>query len=187
MRVIAGTARGRILTTPNGIKTRPTGDRMKEDLFNIIAPLVPGALFLDLYCGSGAIGIEALSRKAEHATFVDSYKEAIIATKANLQNTCLSGKAEVVQMDALQAIFKLKYRKYDIIFMDPPYNSNEIVEILTQVPQLVAKNGIIVVECPLNSETEIPELSIYRQKKYKQMQFTFYTKDVAKDDSSISG
>jgi len=187
MRVIAGTAKGRALVAPNGIKTRPTGDRMKEDLFNIIAPLIPGALFLDMYCGSGAIGIEALSRKAKHASFVDSAKEAINAATTNLQNTRLSDKAEVLHMDVWQAISKIKCRRFDIIFMDPPYNNSGIVEILTQASQFLAENGMLIVECSLDTEAEIPGLSIYRQKKYKQMQFIFYTKDVAKDDSSISG
>lgn len=177
MRVISGTARGHKLTAPGGKNTRPTGDRMKEDLFNILAPEVGGAYFLDLYCGSGAIGIEALSRGADSAVFVDESEDAIAVTKENLAKTRLSDRAEVLLMSDKTAQEKLADRVFDIIFMDPPYNSG--------ITWVDLPCRILVVECPLNAQiTGTP----YRQKKYAQMQYVFYeiSGEVKNSDSNIS-
>ena len=180
MRVIAGTARGTGLITPQGIKTRPTGDRMKEDLFNILTPLIRDALFLDMYCGSGAIGIEALSRGAKKAIFVDTSKEAIAAVEVNLIKTRLKNRAEVLHMPAGQALKKLHGQMFDIIFMDPPYGDEEFDLSLARIGQgnFLTEKGILVAECPTDAKlpeiSKISELIIYRQKKYTQMQFVFY-------------
>lgn len=174
MRVVSGTARGHNLAAPVGVKTRPTGDRMKEDLFNILAPVINGAFFLDLYCGSGAMGIEALSRGAKGAVFVDESKEAIAVTKANLLKTRLADRAEVIHMSVDSALKKMTGRVFDIIFMDPPYGSG-----ITGIEQqkLLSKEGILVVECPINDKLDAKlsgKLTVYRQKKYARMQFVFY-------------
>ena len=178
MRVISGTARGCSLVSPVGEKTRPTGDRMKEDLFNILAHKVKGAVFLDVYCGSGAMGIEAISRGASAAIFVDESPNAIKATKANLQKTRLHEKARILHMPAAQALLQLKQSiKHDIIFLDPPYESTELTSSLTFIDQndLLVKGGIIVAETMLNFKPpELDLINIYRTKKYKQMQFIFY-------------
>ena len=177
MRVISGSARGCKLTAPSGQSTRPTGDRMKEDLFNILSPVISGSRFLDCYCGSGAIGIEALSRGASYAAFVDCEKEAIAVTKTNLQKARLEEKAEIFHATAAQALKKLE--KFDIIFMDPPYESGELAKILAAASGLLTENGILVAECPLDIQLpELADLSIYRQKKYAQMQFIFYEKHI---------
>jgi len=183
VRVISGTARGCGLIAPLGLKTRPTGDRMKEDLFNILAPFVQGSFFLDVYCGSGAIGIEALSRGAKSAIFVDSSKEAVNALEANLLKTRLRDQAKVFHVSANQALQQLQGQMFDIIFMDPPYDSREIALSLALISQgdFLAKEGIIVIECPV--DLKLPEilketgLITFRQKKYTQMQFVFLRKD----------
>ena len=181
MRVISGTARGISLISPTGLATRPTGDRMKEDLFNILAPLVSGADFLDLYCGSGAIGIEALSRGAKSAVFVDESKEAIATTKSNLTKARLDDAAEVLHMPVLRALEMLRsQKKFDIIFLDPPYGSDELKESLTFIDQygLLVKGGIVVAEAGVDAQMpELNSLSMYRQKKYAQMKFSFYEVD----------
>ena len=182
MRVIAGTARGTRLTAPQCAKTRPTGDRMKEDLFNILTPLIKGAYFLDMYCGSGAIGIEALSRGAKKAIFVDASKEAIAAVETNLIKTRLKDKSKVFYMSASQALKKLDGQMFDIIFMDPPYGDEEFDLSLVRIARenFLAEEGILVAECPTDvGQSNVPEvcgLNVYRQKKYTQMQFVFYKK-----------
>jgi len=172
MRVVAGKARGHKLVTPAGMKTRPTGDRMKEDLFNILSSKLAGARFLDLYCGSGAVGIEALSRGAASAVFVDQSKEAISATKTNLQKTGFMSNSEILHMPVKKALHKLDI--FDIIFLDPPYDDD--YDVLALIAPILADDGIVVAECPLESGYDITGLRQYRQKKYSQMQFMFYEK-----------
>lgn len=199
MRVISGKARGTSLISPSGIKTRPTGDRMKEDLFNILVASygsLQDLLFLDLYCGSGAIGIEALSRGAGYAVFVDESKEAIEATANNLQKTKLDTKpdsedvTELLHMPADKAIALCRARgqKFDIIFLDPPYDVGDEVlgGVLAEVAPLLMADGIVVAECPGNITNEnwaVPDgLTIFRQKRYAQMQFIFLRKKLREND-----
>ena len=196
MRVIAGSARGCTLLTPKGLDTRPTSDRMKEDLFNILAPYIPDASFLDLYSGSGAIGIEALSRGAREAVFVDISREAIATIEANLRKTRLIEYAEVLHMNALAALQQISNRggkNFSIIFLDPPYNGwKELNSSLSFLAQggLLAMEGIVVIECTtekdLDKDLEIhsqdyqitfPSLQIYRKKVYTRTQFGFYKID----------
>ena len=174
MRVISGIARGHKLAAPRGRRTRPTGDRMKEDLFNILGPEIKESIFLDLYCGSGAIGIEALSRGAARAVFVDESREAIDSTKANLIKTRLDSRAEVLHMTARQSLKYLSRRIFDIIFMDPPYNSTDYIEL----EAMLSDDGIVIVECSYNIvPPDFKKLILYRQKKYSQMQFLLYRKE----------
>lgn len=122
MRVIAGTARRLPLVTPKGMETRPTTDRIKETLFNILQNDLPGCHFLDLFAGSGAIGIEALSRGAAKAVFVDNSKEALSCIRQNLEKTHLADRAIVIGQDCAGAILQLMQKNaFDIIFMDPPH------------------------------------------------------------------
>jgi len=181
MRVISGKARGSILVAPAGFETRPTGDRMKEDLFNILNHRLKDIVFLDLYCGSGAIGIEALSRGARSAVFVDCSKAAIDATKANLRKTHLLEMAEIFFMPVHQVCGAQEFqgRQFDIIFLDPPYDSAELPAALDSIKNLLAEDGIVIAECRRGLGFELPDipgLGIYRQKKYGQMQFVFYEK-----------
>ena len=123
MRVIAGSARRLQLETVPGTDTRPTTDKIKETLFNILQPRVGGADFLDLFAGSGAIGIEALSRGAASAVFVENDRRAVTCIKKNLEHTRLSQKAAVLPFEAMASLGRLERegRSFDLIFLDPPY------------------------------------------------------------------
>lgn len=148
MRVISGTARGTNLYTLEGIDTRPTLDRVKEPLFSIIQNWIPNAKVLDLFAGSGALGIESLSRGAEHAVFCDkSYKASEILRK-NIGKTHLEEKSTIITKDYLKALEQIKDQKFDIIFLDPPYKLNFVGKAVEKIVELdiLAEDGIIVVE-----------------------------------------
>jgi len=153
MRVIAGSARRTPLVAPKGQHTRPTADRVKENLFNIIAPYIAGARFLDLFCGSGAIGIEALSRGAVEAVFADSSKDATHALTANLTRAKLTGR--VMHMCALAAVSVLgkEGRGFDVIFMDPPYGQG----LLAPALDALAKSGLVLPESIVIAEAHVDE------------------------------
>ena len=120
MRVITGTARSKKLVTPKGLDVRPTTDMVKEAVFSAVQFEIEGATVLDLFAGSGQIGIEALSRGANSAVFLDKSRDSIAAVKENLKNTELMDKATVLQMDSL-AFLQSTQQKFDFIFIDPPY------------------------------------------------------------------
>ena len=173
MRVISGVAARRKLTAPKGLEVRPTTDRIKETLFNILAPRIYGSVFLDLYSGSGAIGIEALSRGAEKAVFVDSSKVSTECIKSNLDNTHLSEKALVLRMDSNSAISRLCSEKeqFDIIFIDPPYNKGLEMETLMCLDRyhILAPDGCIIIECSATTTFDYMDdlgFVITREKKY---------------------
>ena len=150
MRVIAGKARRLLLKTPEGLDTRPTTDRIKETLFNMLQDYVPGAVFVDLFSGSGGIGIEALSRGARHAYFADNGRAAQNCIKENLHTTHLEDEATLLSMEASQAVQRLEQEKVraDIIFMDPPYQHEWEKRILTQLSgsPVVTDETLIIVE-----------------------------------------
>jgi len=180
MRVIAGKARRLLLTTPPGYETRPTTDRIKETLFNILNPHLAGADFLDLFSGSGAIGIEALSRGARYAAFVDNSRTALDCIRANLKSTGLEKDAEVLAMDALEAIrtLEIKGKVFDIIFMDPPYDRYLERDVLLALnnSNIVYCDTIIIVEASLKTDFDYLEetrFKIYRKKEYKSSQHVF--------------
>ena len=179
MRVIAGKARRIQLKTIEGNNTRPTTDRIKETLFNILQPEIYDATFLDLFSGSGGIGIEALSRGAEHAVFIENNSEAIKCIKDNLAVTKLINQAEVMKADACAGIRQLKGRTpFSIIFMDPPYYKNMFSDALLSVDEneLLKEDGIIVVEH--DTVDKFPDnmgrLYKSREKKYGNTTITFY-------------
>ena len=147
MRVISGTARGLKLVTPEGLSTRPTLDRVKEALFSMVAPQLRGAAVLDLFAGSGALGIEALSRGAERAVFVDSSKDARAAVLKNLENSRLYEKSRIESGDALGFLSSCT-DSFDLIFMDPPYEAGLYEAVLRLIAEkgLLAPDGIISVE-----------------------------------------
>ena len=175
MRVIAGTARSLPLKTVKGNDTRPTQDRIKETLFNMLNPYLYGARFLDLFAGSGGIGIEALSRGAEFACFVDSSKEAARVIHENLAFTHLDSKAEVLECDYNTALLRLSDRKteaFDVIFMDPPYENELEKDVLLKLKDssFVNEETLIVFEASL--KTDISYLDVFgyellKDKKYK--------------------
>ncbi len=167
MRVIAGRYGGRRLTAPPGAATRPTSDRVREALFSILGARVEGARVLDLFAGSGALGIEALSRGAAEATFVDRAPAAIRALRANLE--ALGIDAEVVRADALAALraARAAARQYDLVFLDPPYrHAARLAPALTEaIDGLVAPGGSVVSE----SDRRVPmalDLQLTDERRY---------------------
>ncbi|MBO4383047.1 MAG: 16S rRNA (guanine(966)-N(2))-methyltransferase RsmD [Clostridia bacterium] len=177
MRVISGTARGMRLKTLEGLDVRPTTDKVKESLFNIIQFDLEGRRVLDLFAGSGQLGIEALSRGAGHATFVDRSPKAVSVVKDNLSRTKLAPKATVRQEEA--GTFLLKSRDtYDVVFLDPPYGAGLIESVLPELVRHMSDYGIIVAET--SREETLPETvePFYAAKTYRygKIQLTLYRK-----------
>lgn len=180
MRVISGKARGHKLVAPEGLDTRPTTDRIKETLFNIIAPNIYECEFLDLFSGSGSIGIEALSRGAKKAVFVDNGKKALEAIEYNLNHTKLSDNAQIIRTEVLPAIKMLgsENAKFDIIFMDPPYMAGLYKPTLMAILEenLLNKGGCVIAEYPAKVELPVVEgFKIVRTKDYKTTVMSFWT------------
>ncbi|MCI8505436.1 MAG: 16S rRNA (guanine(966)-N(2))-methyltransferase RsmD [Lachnospiraceae bacterium] len=181
MRVIAGTARRLPLKTLEGPKTRPTTDRIKETLFNMLQADVGGSRFLDLFAGSGAIGIEALSRGARECVFVEKNKKAAECIWENLIFTRLEKGAELLECDALTAIGRLEDaggEVFDLIFMDPPYRQGMEKEIILRLihSRLVDEMTTIVVEAALDTDFSWLEGTIFavtREKRYKTNKHVF--------------
>lgn len=148
MRVIAGTAKGRRLKAPKGMKTRPTSDRVKEAVFNILSPYVGQARFLDLFAGSGAMGIEALSRGASTATFVENDKAALNVIKTNIRNCGFTDFSRVIPGNVFSVLRKLQGEQFDLIYVDPPYSTKLGTEVLTQLIdyQLLTAGSLVMVE-----------------------------------------
>ena len=181
MRVIAGTARSLPLKTIEGLETRPTTDRIKETLFNMLTGYVPQAKFLDLFAGSGGIGIEALSRGAESCTFVEQAKNAAACIEDNLKFTKLADKAQVRKFDAVSFVSSLPEIDYDVIFMDPPYDQELEKQVLKYLAgsSLVYEDTVIIVEASLNTDfSYIGELgfSLIKEKRYKTNKHVFLEK-----------
>jgi len=156
MRVISGTARGRKLKEPAGLDIRPTSDMVKESVFNIIQFDIEGRLVLDLFAGTGQFGIEALSRGARGATFVDSSPDAIRLIKTNLGLCGFQGPATVVMTDSLR--YLEGGGKFDLIFLDPPYDTPLLEKALAKIIEIdkLNPNGIII--CELKAEREPPDV-----------------------------
>lgn len=146
MRVIAGIARGHPLVAPRDRATRPITDRVKETLFAILGARVPGARVLDLYAGSGAIGLEALSRGAEHATFVEHARSALAALRENLDRTRLGEMATVEASDVERFLARPPAELWDLVFLDPPYDLHAIVAPLLAVEPHLAPDAMLVVK-----------------------------------------
>ena len=185
MRVIAGTAKRIPLIAPKTAITRPTADRAKESLFNILAAELHGAHFLDIFCGSGAIGIEALSRGAEKAVFIDNNANAVSALKENLAKTKLAHKAEIIEATAEAALARLaENRKFDIIFLDPPYDSDLLEKTFAQVKDsgLLAGGGKIIAETDSkNYRIDVLAKSFTSHRIYGRTRFSFYSETSEED------
>ena len=175
MRVIAGSRKGHTLVAPRGSETRPTSDRVRENIFNLVGPL-DGARVLDLFAGSGALGIEALSRGAAAAFFVDSDREAIRAVERNLERLRLTG-ARVVRADALFTLAQeaTAGAKYDLVLVDPPYGMLDDIQprLARHLPALLAPDGIVVFETDVRSEPELP-LPVRTSRKYGNTRVTIF-------------
>ncbi len=181
MRIIAGTKRSLPLKSLEGDTTRPTLDRYKETLFNVIQSDVPGSEFLDLYAGSGSIGIEALSRGARKAVFVEQDINAVKVINENLRFTKLDKDAEVVRTDVNAFISSLKKISYDIIYIDPPYNKGLEKKSLERLSEkeFTDQDAIIVVEADIATDfSYVNDLGfvIYNTKNYKSNKHVFLKK-----------
>lgn len=187
MRVIAGSAKRLQLKTLEGIDTRPTTDRIKETLFNMIAPTLFGSVFLDLFSGSGGIGIEALSRGAKEAVFVENNPKAMACIKDNLKYTKLSHKAVTLTKDVMTALYQLEGEKsFDYIFMDPPYHKELEKKVLKYLSgsNLVYEDTVIIVEAAKDTDfSYLPELGFYmiKEKMYKTNKHIFIGKEGKED------
>ena len=168
MRVITGIARGRRLKEPVGMETRPTADRVKEAIFSSIQFEVEGRKVLDLFGGTGQMGIEALSRGATHCTFVDLQKQAVAIIRENVNSTGFADQSTVIQGDALAFLSRCR-EKFDLIFLDPPYGSGlleKAMELITTI-DIVSENGIIVCENGSNSGWPVVAEPYRMQKEYR--------------------
>ena len=168
MRVITGKARGVSLKTPDGMATRPTSDRVKEALFSVIQFDIPGSRVLDLFGGTGQLGIEALSRGAKSAVFVDAAESACKLIQDNLKKTKLAEDAKVVRSDYMEYLRRCK-ETFDIIFLDPPYAEVFLENSLNFISEIdiLQTNGIIVTERPLDKELPWNFPGFTRSKDYK--------------------
>lgn len=182
MRIIAGSRRSLPLETVPGLDTRPTTDRIKETLFNILNPRISDAAFLDLFAGSGQIGLEALSRGAASATFVESGKKQQECIKRNISFTKFENESQLLGIDVFTALRQLEGKsQFDIVFMDPPYDQEiekEVLSVLSQ-SRILNDGGLIVVEASLKtnfSYLDEMDYEIVKEKNYKTNKHIFLCK-----------
>ena len=180
MRVITGSARGVQLKTPEGLQTRPTADRVKEALFSIIQFEIPCARVLDLFGGTGQLGIEALSRGAKSAVFVDESEKACTLIRENLKRTKLSENGKVIRSDYMQYLQNCR-ETFDIVFLDPPYAEVFLENALNKLTEIdiLQSGGIIVAERPVGKDLPWDFEGFTRSKDYKYGKtfLTIYRKD----------
>lgn len=175
MRVITGSARGRKLEQLVGDDVRPTTDRVKEAVFSIIQFNIEGRRFLDLFAGSGQMGIEALSRGAKEAVFVDNRRDSVEIIKRNLKSTKLDASARVLSMESLSYLRTCR-DKFDFLFLDPPYGTGLLQSALESAEGVMNKGGMIICESPLNEEfpEKLDEFVKYREYRYGKIKITTY-------------
>ena len=176
MRVIAGIAKGHNLLSPRGMDVRPTLDRVKESLFSILYPYLKDASVLDLFSGTGALGIEALSRGASACVFVDSSGESLSCTRDNLVKTKLEDMA-VLEKCTFVVFLKKNTKKFDIIFLDPPYSKGIEDDVFRHIGGSLADGGVIVLETESPS-SEYGGFEKIRSAKYGRVYITLYQKEV---------
>ena len=175
MRVITGTARGRRLQTLEGNDVRPTTDRVKEALFSIVQFELEGRRVLDLFAGSGQLGVEALSRGADSCVFVDASRKAVEVVKENLAATGLARKASVLNGDALRYL-QTSRDCFDLAFLDPPYGTGLLQKSLLLLPRLMRKTGTIVCEAPIDEALpqKVGDFTLWRSYRYSKVTLTVY-------------
>lgn len=184
MRIISGQYGGRPLKATVSDETRPTSDKIKESIFNLIGPYFDGGMVLDLYAGTGGLGIEAVSRGADEAYLVDTDNDAIKSINHNIEITKEMEKFFVYRMTAAKALttFMHKQLAFDLVFLDPPYNDNTIIDDMEwMVVNELLNDGALVV-CETKSDTDLPEhigtLHLYKQKKYGTTLITIYEQEL---------
>jgi 16S rRNA (guanine966-N2)-methyltransferase len=175
VRIIAGSRKGHTIAAPKGADTRPTGDRVREAAFNLIGP-VDGAAVLDLFAGSGAMGLEALSRGADRAVFVESSGEAVRTIERNLDKLRLTG-ARIVRGDGVRTLAAeaAAGRKYDLVLVDPPYEMYASLQpqLARYLPAVLAEDGLAVVETDARTEPELP-LATRTSRRYGSARLTLF-------------
>ena len=180
MRVITGTARGRRLKELQGMETRPTTDRVKDGLFNIIQFDIEGRRVLDLFAGTGQLGIEALSRGAAHATFVDQRRDAAALIRENLRITGLSDRSRVVQGESLAFLGTVR-EKFDLVFLDPPYGAGLLEKALEELIRFDILSGHGIIICESYVDARLPEVhppyALHRTYRYGRIKLTVYRRE----------
>lgn len=182
MRIIAGTARSLPLRAPEGLDTRPTSDQIKETLFNMLQYDVPGSYFLDLFAGSGQMGLESLSRGGEYAVFVENNRKAAKCIEENIKFTKFDKDSRLLVSDAVSALYTLEGKyKFDIVFMDPPYNKELEKEVLKYLASssLLKEDTKVIVEASIETNFDYVEelgFEITKYKKYKTNVHVFLRK-----------
>lgn len=146
MRIIAGTLKGRRLTPPRWDGLRPTSDKLRETLFNVLGPAVEGQRVLDAYAGTGAVGIEALSRGATHVTFVESDRRAADLIEQNLSRCGVSDRYAIIRVEFARARQRLTGADFDVIFLDPPYGADELAKALKTAAELASSHTLVIAE-----------------------------------------
>lgn len=182
MRVISGSKKGHKLKAPKGMDVRPTEDRIKESLFNILRPLKLDAIVLDLFAGSGSIGIEFLSRGAEKSYFVDIASASIATIKDNLKNTNFMDKSIIINRDAVKALnhFIEENIKFDYIYIDPPFKQHELFNKILQIlssSNLILETGVVIIEHEksFKLQEEINDFIMYDNRDYGSKTLSFYS------------
>ena len=183
MRIITGSAKGRVVKAPEGENTRPTSDRVKESLFNIISKKIYNSRVLDLFSGTGNLGLEALSRGAKNCTFIEKNNDTYKILSFNVENLGFALNSEMYRRDSFEVLETLgkNNRKYDIIFLDPPYGLGFVEKAVKRIAELkiLDKGGIILSEC--DEKDSIPEkiydLRIYRTEKYGRTKVYFWCEE----------
>ena len=175
MRIIAGSRKGHTIFAPRGRDTRPTSDRVRENVFNIVAPWVEGARVLDLYAGSGAMGLEALSRGAAGVVFVEADRDAVRAIERNLDKLRLTG-ATVVRTEAMTGLAQeaTAGRKYDLVLVDPPYAMTDFDTLARYLPRVLADDGLAVLESAARTKPELAGLAVRTTRKYGSTRVTVF-------------
>lgn len=184
MRIITGIAKGRIIKAPEGQVTRPTSDRVKESLFNIISKKIYGSKVLDLFSGTGNLGLEALSRGAETCTFVEENNNTYKILSWNVENLGFASSSSLYKgnaFDVLEVLSKSN-KKYDIIFLDPPYSRGLVETSIQKISKLgvLDQSGIIISECDEKDNTpeNICDIKVYRIEKYGRTKIYFWNKEI---------
>ncbi len=174
MRIIAGSLKGRRLDAPDWPGLRPTSDRLRETLYNVLAPRLAGARVLDGYAGTGAVGIEALSRGASHVTFVERDARAVRLIEANLRRCAVGDRYAIIRAGVGDVPSRLGGNSFEIVFLDPPYGAAELVAALEAAAPLVARSGVLVIEHARRDEAPPRAGDLVK------------TRDLASGDSALS-
>lgn len=189
MRVVAGTARSIRLNAPEGLATRPTTDRIKETLFNMLRNDIPGCRFLDLFAGSGGVGIEALSRGAAEAVFLEHDRRAAFCIRNNLEKTRLQERGRLITSDVFSGLLELETlgEPFDVIFMDPPYGQGWELRVLKRLSssRLIHEDTLIIYEASLDTvwkKEDIPGFREIRVREYKTNKHVFLKAERNRDE-----